>query len=257
MLIGRQLRLVASLCLVACGAGISGARAAAQTQPVLMLSDVHFDPFRDPAKFDALQKAPASEWASVLSKPAASAQIEEFQKLAKACPSRGIDSDWPLFKASLEQSRKRIASPAFITVTGDMMAHEFECRYAALGGKPAEYPAFAAKTVAFVALQIRAAYPKTPTYIALGNNDSGCGDYREDPDSAFLRADALALSPWRRATPIRSRTRPHAAAIGAWIFLRRSRTRAYWCCRTSSRVRISSLAAASPTATARPNRWRG
>ena len=44
--------------------------------------------------------------------------------------------------------------------------------------------------MAFVALQLRLALPHTPIYLALGNNDSGCGDYHETPDSGFLHAVA-------------------------------------------------------------------
>ena len=34
--------------------------------------------------------------------------------------------------------------------------------------------------------KLRGALPGVPVYAALGNNDSDCGDYQLDPDSAFL-----------------------------------------------------------------------
>jgi sphingomyelin phosphodiesterase acid-like 3 len=86
------------------------------------------------------------------------------------------------------------------------LAHQFDCRFHTLApaATAADYETFAAKTVAFVALQLHRTFPDSPIYFALGNNDSGCADYREDPDSAFLRADAAsfaddALSPPNRA----------------------------------------------------------
>jgi sphingomyelin phosphodiesterase acid-like 3 len=43
-------------------------------------------------------------------------------------------------------------------------------------------------------LELRANFPGVPVYLALGNNDSGCKDYEEDPDSAYLHADAKAFA---------------------------------------------------------------
>ena len=48
--------------------------------------------------------------------------------------------------------------------------------------------AFATKTIEFLALTLRQAFPGTPIYLALGNNDSGCGNYHQSPGSAFVKA---------------------------------------------------------------------
>lgn len=188
--------------------------AAAQTAPVMMLSDIHFDPFRDPGRFTQLAAAPAERWEAILSAPAAAAQQSALDKLLAACPARGVDTDWPLFAASLQAERARMPHPAFITVSGDLMAHQFECRYRALGGKPEAYAAFAAKTVAFVAGRLRQSFPGVPLYIALGNNDSGCGDYREDPESVFLQRSAASLGELtgRQAAQVRH----EASRLGDW-----------------------------------------
>jgi len=42
------------------------------------------------------------------------------------------------------------------------------------------------KTINYVMRELRAVLPGVPVYAALGNNDSGCGDYQLDPNSAFL-----------------------------------------------------------------------
>jgi sphingomyelin phosphodiesterase acid-like 3 len=76
------------------------------------------------------------------------------------------------------------------------VAHSFECKLdKTLPTADASARAdFAAKTIAFVARQVRAALPGVPVYFALGNNDSDCGDYRLDPHSRFLDAIAPALT---------------------------------------------------------------
>ena len=46
------------LCIVPRGANAQAPKA--ETVPVVMLSDIHFDPFHDPAKFEKLRAAPIS-----------------------------------------------------------------------------------------------------------------------------------------------------------------------------------------------------
>jgi sphingomyelin phosphodiesterase acid-like 3 len=163
-----------------------------RTVSVLMLSDIHFDPFHDPEKFDALQRAPVGAWAKVLSAPEAATQPDSFAALQKTCRAKGVDTDWPLFASALNAARQQDGAALFVTVSGDLLAHNFECRFQTLSHNagPDAYAAFAEKTAAFVALQLRLQIPHTPIYLALGNNDSGCGDYHETPDSGFLHTVA-------------------------------------------------------------------
>lgn len=164
--------------------------AAPRPVDVVMMSDLHFDPFEDPAKVTRLREAPVSAWADILNRPASMNQAADFAALQTRCGVRGADSSWALVKASLQQARLREPAPLFVTVSGDLLAHGFGCKFHALAAKSSDsdLSAFAAKTVAFVASQLRITFPATPIYFALGNNDSGCGDYRETPGSAFLHA---------------------------------------------------------------------
>ncbi len=82
-----------------CGAQATPPKAA--TVPVVMLSDIHFDPFHDPAKFNRLRAAPASEWRKILALPDAPTQAEDFAKLMSACKVRGVDTPWTLLQSSL------------------------------------------------------------------------------------------------------------------------------------------------------------
>ncbi|HTV07659.1 MAG TPA: metallophosphoesterase [Candidatus Aquilonibacter sp.] len=163
---------------------------------VLMLSDLHFDPFHDPAKALALRHLPISEWPAILDKRDSATRLSSFSELQRACKIRGEDTTWTLLRSSLREARQQEPSPLFITVSGDLLAHGFICRSQKLfsGATSEELSFFAAKTVAFVAQQIHESFPKTPIYFALGNNDSGCGDYRDEPDSAFLKSVAKVFA---------------------------------------------------------------
>ena len=89
-------------------------------------------------------------------------------------------------------------------MSGDLIAHAFSCRYATLipGSTPDDYQAFVLKTMNFVIGELRASFPGMPLYIALGNNDTECGDYQLDAGSDFLaqagRIIAEGLPPSQR-----------------------------------------------------------
>jgi sphingomyelin phosphodiesterase acid-like 3 len=166
------------------------------TVPAFLLSDIHLDPFHDPAKFERLRSAPATGWAAILYAPPSPAQAADFDHLQSACNAKGVDTPPALLQSSLHAAHQQQPHPLFVTLSGDLMAHQFDCRFHTLApsATAADYSDFAVKTVAFVALQLRETFPGSPIYFALGNNDSGCHDYREDPNSAFLQADAASFS---------------------------------------------------------------
>jgi len=161
-----------------------------------MLSDIHFDPFHDPGKFTQLQSAPAAQWLAILNAPDTPNAAADFTALQKTCKAKGIDTPFALLTSSLKAEQAAQPHPAFVTISGDLLVHKFDCRFQQLAPKAtgADYSAFAAKTVEFVTLQLHAAFPQSPVYFALGNNDSGCGDYKEDIDSKFLQADAQSFA---------------------------------------------------------------
>jgi sphingomyelin phosphodiesterase acid-like 3 len=161
-----------------------------------MLSDIHFDPFHDPGKLAELRNAPASAWDAILRRADSPTQAADFEALQKTCGARGVDTPMSLLTASLAAQKALMPQPLFVTVSGDLMAHVFDCKFKTLvpGASEAEYSAFAAKTVEFVALELHATFPKSPVYLALGNNDSGCRDYREDENSAYLHTNAKSFA---------------------------------------------------------------
>ncbi|MGB7198544.1 MAG: metallophosphoesterase [Acidobacteriaceae bacterium] len=180
------------------------------TIPALFISDIHFDPFHDPARVRQLVAAPVSQWGSILSRPLSPNQPQAFTTLQQTCFARGIDTPDPLLRSSLRAMRARQPNAKFMLVSGDLVAHAFTCRYKTLfpHATPAEYQSFVEKTIRYVVGQLRAAFPRIPIYVALGNNDSACGDYHRATgnnvlaDTARIVATALPVSD--RATAVQN-----------------------------------------------------
>ena len=162
----------------------------------LMVSDIHFDPFHDPEQAKALAAAPPERWRAILEKPASANQKEAFDALQQTCHARGVDTPYTLFNSSLKAMRTQAGDAKFMTVSGDLIAHAFTCRYAKVfpAAAPGDYEAFVVKTIDFVVGQLRAAFPGMPVYVSLGNNDSGCGDYKLDAGGSFLTGAGHAIA---------------------------------------------------------------
>lgn len=186
-------RFFAQLCIALFA--VAALAAAAQSRPApavpaLLLSDIHFEPFWDPAKVAQLAAAPVSAWDSILASAPSPDRAQRFSALQQTCHARGVDTSYPLLESAFQAIRAQAANARFITVSGDLISHGFDCKFTALfpHATPADYQSFAAKTIGYVVARVNALIPGAAVYIALGNNDSGCGDYRIDPDSAFLAA---------------------------------------------------------------------
>jgi sphingomyelin phosphodiesterase acid-like 3 len=172
----------------------------------LFISDIHFEPFWDPGKVPQLISAPASQWKTILTAPASPDHEQRFASLQKVCESRGTDTSYTLFDSSLNAMEKAARDAKFITVSGDLIAHSFTCKYNTLSPQstPDEYKRFVEKTIEFVLGRLRAAFPAAPVYAALGNNDSDCDDYKLDPHSDFLVETGASVA---AAFPASERTR--------------------------------------------------
>jgi sphingomyelin phosphodiesterase acid-like 3 len=143
----------------------------------LSISDIHFDPFADPALIAKLEAADVSQWEAIL----ASSTVTTFS-------TYGNDVNDPLLRSAIGEMKAQIPSPAFVLISGDFLAHKFDSTYQqyATDKSHAAYTAFVTKTIAYVALLLRKAYPGVRIYPTLGNNDSDCGDYAVAPNSVFL-----------------------------------------------------------------------
>jgi sphingomyelin phosphodiesterase acid-like 3 len=151
----------------------------------LLLSDIHFSPFADPKLADALVAAPASDWHGILAR-------------GSATPSTyGEATNFALLESALDEMRRVELDPPVVIIAGDSLAHEFPETFQKLEpGRPENrYDAFVDKTMAFLAFEFNARFPRAQFVITIGNNDGYCGDYRSTPDSQFLAHMAQAWAP--------------------------------------------------------------
>jgi hypothetical protein len=157
-----------------------GGSPAAPTGNALLLSDIHFDPLADPVIVKQLIATPASQWQAIF---ASSAQTGYAHS-----PN---DTNYPLLKSALSAAAAQNPFD-FVIASGDYLRHDFQSAFVSAGGAPSQFPTFATKAAVFVVDTIQATFG-VPVYLALGNDDSTCGDYRMAPGNAFLAALADSL----------------------------------------------------------------
>lgn len=185
----RSSRSISALLLFTLAAAPSFSKPAPQaTAQVLMVSDIHFEPFWDPGKAAQLAGKPESDWAGILDSNASPDRESQFQAIQEACHTRGSDTSYPLFASSLNAIKTNAAGAKFVTVSGDLIAHSFNCKFGKIfpNAKPGDYRVFVEKTIKFVIGSLRKTLPGARVYASLGNNDSDCGDYQLDANSGFL-----------------------------------------------------------------------
>jgi sphingomyelin phosphodiesterase acid-like 3 len=170
------------------GQGLGQKTASGTEVPVLMVSDIHFEPFWDPGKVQKLAAAPVPLWRGILASPDSPNRAQMFAELEQKCRTRGEDTSYPLLKSSLAAMKADAVGAKFVTLSGDLISHSFACRFKAAipNAKPGDYEIFVQKTIGFVETELRRAFPLTPVYAALGNNDSNCEDYELDQQTPFL-----------------------------------------------------------------------
>ncbi|MGA8810125.1 MAG: hypothetical protein WB973_19830 [Thermoanaerobaculia bacterium] len=149
----------------------------ALAEKFLSVSDIHFNPFADPAIVAKLEAADVSQWDAIL----ASSTVTAFSPA-------GSDTNDPLLRSAFGEMQKQLPSPAFVLISGDFLAHSFDKNYQQYASDKSQtaYTAFVKKTIAYVALKLHHAYPGARIYPTLGNNDSDCGDYAMAAHGAFL-----------------------------------------------------------------------
>lgn len=155
------------------------------TGTFICFSDLHFNPFHNPALVDTLVKSPFERWNGI------------FKELDKTAPGKyGEDSDYSLFNSMLAGLDSTDKDPDFIIYTGDFLAHNFPEEYRSITKDTAKSSseAFILKTVEFIVSKIAGNFPNTPVYFALGNNDSFTGDYNSVWKGKFFKQTATVFS---------------------------------------------------------------
>jgi sphingomyelin phosphodiesterase acid-like 3 len=146
----------------------------------LMMSDLHFDPFADPALVPALIQHPVEDWEGILN-----------SSRATAFAPYGKDSNWPLLLSALREAKNNAPEGPYdyAILTGDYLVHESRKLFEPFGGKDERaYEDFVLKTEVFTAREVQKNLPNLPVYFCLGNNDSECGDYMIATKSDFLKS---------------------------------------------------------------------
>jgi hypothetical protein len=132
----------------------------ALTQPWLVVSDLHVEPFDN-------SSTPATY---------------------------GSDANWALFDAAIAQMRRTEPNPRVVVIGGDFLAHHFGSAVAA-ANTHSSVTAVAEAEMARIARSFARAFPRAQFLITMGNNDDPCGDYSTAPNSAYLAALARIWAP--------------------------------------------------------------
>jgi sphingomyelin phosphodiesterase acid-like 3 len=155
--------------------------------PVVVFSDVHFDPFYDKTLYTQLVANDADQWATV------------FQSSLTTAPSAwGDDTNYPLLALALSGIKQNLGASPLIIFTGDILGHDFPKTFFQLYYGTLDFPvpddaaiaamkAFADKTVAFFMRQVRSTIGDIPVMFAVGNADSYLGAL---PELSYLSNNA-------------------------------------------------------------------
>ena len=169
--------------------------------PVLVFSDVHFQPFIQPflpntttpnaatmaaniALVAQLDAADTSQWPAI---------FQGTANTTNSAPSSlGNDTNYALLSLALASIKQNLGASPVVLFTGDFLGHGLDQLYPAYSvNKTAdEASAFVDKTLTFVLQQIKTACGNLPVLFAVGNCDSYTGD---GPDSTFLANNASQL----------------------------------------------------------------
>jgi sphingomyelin phosphodiesterase acid-like 3 len=192
---GPRMRRVLQIAAFVCTA-LTGPPVGAQPSPpaagrALLISDIHLDQLADPSIVKQLIAAPVAEWRSI---------FQSSQQ--KSLSTYGSDANYPLFSSTLIEAA-RLEPFDYVVFTGDALRHNFSQAFVAAGGTSSQFPAFAAKTAVFVVRELQQRL-RVPVLAAIGNNDSGCGDYQIPPGSPFLAALGDELTVLRNSPEAKS-----------------------------------------------------
>ena len=125
------------------------------TISALMVSDIHFDPFLIRGRRCCWRQR---RWGSGRGFWGGRLRRTRRRRLAAAedLPQRGEDTPYALLASSVQAMQRDGAGAKFVTVSGDLIAHAFQCKYGAVFPHAAagDYGAFVEKTIEFVVEEV-------------------------------------------------------------------------------------------------------
>lgn len=148
---------------------------------VLMVSDIHFDPFYDSSLVTRLIASPASQWNAIFA-----------SSPDKRLNNYGQETNYNLLDYGLRSMRAACAAPDCVIYTGDLPCHGIWQKLENFGADQKVRDQFILKLIEFMGMRFRSMYPHAPIYFALGNNDSFCQDYKITPRGDYLHATAAS-----------------------------------------------------------------
>lgn len=114
-----------------------------------------------------------------------------FNRSVRPSPN-ATDTNAALFESALHQMERAVQDPAVVLLPGDFLVHDFRRHVPNNAGTTDEA---GIRTMRWIAGTLGRAFPKAQFAIALGNNDTPCGDYKSDDRSAYLAALARVWAP--------------------------------------------------------------
>ena len=158
---------------------------------VLMMSDIHFDPFVGGVAAE-LEKSPVSGWGDIL-KGRGPGKMPDYME----------DTNYTLLSSAMDGAGLMSKDIDCVLIDGDMLCHNFDAK-CTLAGFRKKRVSFAIKTMEFISMMIERALPGKIIYFVIGNNDSDNGDYNIIPGGkmlaelsgyySFLKGDASAAA---------------------------------------------------------------
>lgn len=144
---------------------------------ILLVTDIHFNPFADTLIVDQLVQASSAEWDSVFS-----------QNKDKKITGYHEETSPELFELLLKSMEKQKPGVSAVLFTGDVLCHNFNelCYKYIRNVKEEGKNEFIYKTMEYVSMKMRENFPSVSIYFSLGNNDSFKGDYAIVNDGDFL-----------------------------------------------------------------------
>lgn len=157
--------------------------ASAALGQVLLVSDIHFNPFADVELVPALIASPAWQWNSILA-----------SSTDKRLNCYGQETNYNLLDYGIRAMRAACPRPDCVIYTGDIPCHGVWDTFSTFDSSPQKRDQFLTKMVEFLGLRFKTAFPRAPVYFTLGNNDSFCADYKITPRGTYLQATAPVFS---------------------------------------------------------------
>lgn len=192
----RSVRLIALQYIVSIVTMLLSANSlSAATQPTpqfVIASDLHFNPFFDPAIVKRLAATPPRQWEPIFNRSKLAAYSQNHQ-----------DTNWLLLQSSLDAMHKTLPNPPLVMITGDLLAHNFPASFRSATGDTnrEHYRAFVRKTVTFLGWELQKRFPGAQMLLTPGNNDDECGDYDVEADGPFLGDTAELTRKLARSGP--------------------------------------------------------